>query len=41
MDAIPTEDGLLLLKSKKKVCVCVEKEMNGAATAYWVEKDIT
>ena len=21
------------------VCVCVKKEMNGAATAYWVEKD--
>ena len=24
------------------VCVCVcEKKMKGAATAYWVEKDIT
>ena len=22
-------------------CVCVKKEMKGAATAYWVEKDIT
>ena len=43
-DAIATEDGQLLLKSKKKKkkrCVCVKKEMNGAATAYWVEKDIT
>ncbi len=23
------------------VCVCVKKEMKGAATAHWVEKDIT
>jgi len=25
----------------RKVCVCVKKEMKGAATAYWVEKDVT
>ena len=25
----------------KKVCVCAKKEMNGTATAYWVEKDTT
>ena len=34
----PKTDNFL---EKKCVCVCVKKEMNGAATAYWVEKDIT
>ena len=45
LNDISTEDGQLLLKSKKKkkkekrgVCV---KKMKGAATAHWVEKDIT
>jgi uncharacterized protein (DUF2237 family) len=47
LNDISTEDGQLLLKSKKEkekkvcVCVCVKKEMKGAATAHWVEKDIT
>ena len=47
LNDISTEDGQLLLKSKKKEekekkkgCVCVKK-MKGAATAHWVEKDIT
>jgi hypothetical protein len=42
LNDISTEDGQLLLKSKKKkrgVCVC--EKIKGAATAHWVEKDIT
>ncbi len=43
LNDISTEDGQLLLKQKKKkkkrgVCV---KKIKGAATAHWVEKDIT
>ena len=40
LNDISTEDGQLLLKSIKKG-VCVWKELNGTATAYWVEKDTT
>ena len=42
MTSPPTTANFLEVKLKKVcVCVCVKKEMKGAATAHLVEKDIT